>query len=643
MIVAGSECIIFDDTGKTCTVNSFAKSAGSIDDVRIVDVAVAYDCPFSHKSYILLMRNALYVPELKMNLIPPFIMREGGLEVDECPKSQAQVPTVSNHSMYSKDQDLRIHFDLNVTFSCFNTRKPTSSELETCDKVFITLDSASWNPYSEHFSTNERAMLNSEGDLSPPVHKITPLINYDDTSYTPYPGIGMVDMTIDAVIDSALENNISLEGSLEDRHHLDNSIVNNTILGKIHAALGIMALEPEKSSTCPLFTGSINDLENEFSSVVSGVEAMESSGVSPSLLEKIWSISHKEATAVIDSTTQLNRQPNDGLLSRHFSTNDRMLRYKRINSHFFTDTMPVTKTAKSTRGNLYLQFFVSDKGYVAVYALEKKSDFKDALHMFCKDIGVPIALVCDPSGEQTSRAVRKFCHQVGTTLRVLEESTQWANRAELYIGLFKQAIRKDMSKSDSPMVLWDYCAERRALIHNLTPRALFQTDGQSPHQFQFGIQGDISNLCSFDWYDWCYYREEAHHLFPHQKELLGRVLGPSKNEGNEMAQNVLTHTGRVVPRRSVRRLTQAEETMETEKAKRDSFDAKIKTMLGDSMALPDKASTKTYDEFEFDPRNSDDDLPLGWLDDDPMSDDGKPIYEHSASDTLVNAEVLLPQ
>ena len=76
-----------------------------------------------------------------------------------------------------------------------------------------------------------------------------------------------------------------------------------------------------------------------------------------------------------------------------------MLRYKRINSHFFTDTMPVTKTAKSTRGNLYLQFFVSDKGYVAVYALEKKSDFKDALHMFCKDIGVPIALVCDPSGE----------------------------------------------------------------------------------------------------------------------------------------------------------------------------------------------------------------------------------------------------
>ena len=60
--------------------------------------------------------------------------------------------------------------------------------------------------------------------------------------------------------------------------------------------------------------------------------------------------------------------------------------------------------------------------------------------MFCKEIGVPIDLVVDPSGEQTSKAVKKFCHQVGTTLRVLEESTQWANRAELYIGLFKNAI-----------------------------------------------------------------------------------------------------------------------------------------------------------------------------------------------------------
>ena len=135
------------------------------------------------------------------------------------------------------------------------------------------------------------------------------------------------------------------------------------------------------------------------------------------------------------------------------------------------------------------------------------------------------------------------------------------------------------------MVLWDFCAQRRALIHNLAPRNLFQTGKQSLYQYQFGVRGNISNLCSFDWYDWCYYREEGKNLFPMQKELLGRVLGPAKNEGNEMAQNVLSFTGHVLPRRSVRKLTLVEMEKESEKAKRLDFDVKIKSLLGDSNFL----------------------------------------------------------
>ena len=90
--------------------------------------------------------------------------------------------------------------------------------------------------------------------------------------------------------------------------------------------------------------------------------------------------------------------------------------------------MHITKSVKSTKGNLYLQFFVSDKGFVTVYGMEKKSDFKDAVHMFCKEVGVPIALVVGPSGEQTNKAVKKFFNQVGIILHVLEESTQWENQ-----------------------------------------------------------------------------------------------------------------------------------------------------------------------------------------------------------------------
>eukprot|EP00957_Ditylum_brightwellii_P156254 11893015-Ditylum_brightwellii.AAC.1 len=88
MIVAGCGCVIFDTTGQKCTVKSFPKGAGQLDNVPIVDVVMAYDCPYKAKTYLLLMRNALYVPELTTNLLPPFILCEGGILVDECPKSQ---------------------------------------------------------------------------------------------------------------------------------------------------------------------------------------------------------------------------------------------------------------------------------------------------------------------------------------------------------------------------------------------------------------------------------------------------------------------------------------------------------------------------------------------------------------------------
>jgi hypothetical protein len=95
--------------------------------------------------------------------------------------------------------------------------------------------------------------------------------------------------------------------------------------------------------------------------------------------------------------------------------------------------------------------------------------------------------------------------------------------------------------------------ERRALIYNVTSKKLFQLHGSNPHTVTFGTQADISNLCHFGWYEWVYYRDQAA-AFPHQKECLGRCLGPAKNEGNVMANWVLTFDGVVIPRRTIRRL-----------------------------------------------------------------------------------------
>ena len=99
MVVVGNDCTIFDDTGLTCAVNAFTKSAGKLHKVPIVHAVVAYDCTLQAKTFHLLFRNALHIPEINVNLLPPFIVREAGLQLNECPKFQAQDPTKNTHAL----------------------------------------------------------------------------------------------------------------------------------------------------------------------------------------------------------------------------------------------------------------------------------------------------------------------------------------------------------------------------------------------------------------------------------------------------------------------------------------------------------------------------------------------------------------
>ena len=49
-----------------------------------------------------MIRNALYLKEIKIALLPPFIMILDGVEVDECPKLLSTTPSIHNNSVYSK-------------------------------------------------------------------------------------------------------------------------------------------------------------------------------------------------------------------------------------------------------------------------------------------------------------------------------------------------------------------------------------------------------------------------------------------------------------------------------------------------------------------------------------------------------------
>ena len=85
--------------------------------------------------------------------------------------------------------------------------------------------------------------------------------------------------------------------------------------------------------------------------------------------------------------------------------------------------------------------------------MQRRSQVIQAVKQFAKEIGAPEVLVCDRSGEQSNDSLRAYCVDIGTTLRYIEEGTPWANKAELYIGLLKESIRKDLKESNCPLVL----------------------------------------------------------------------------------------------------------------------------------------------------------------------------------------------
>ena len=681
MVVVGRQASIISESGTHAEVKAFSDDCGTLEKIPIVDAAFAYDCPLSAKTYILIVRNALYVRNMEHNLIPPFIMREAGITVNDTPRIHlGNEATHESHSIiFNGDASLRIPLQLRGIFSYFPTRALEKSEIESCDdfeSICLTPEGKEWNPNDSHWEEEEAKYLDPQGNLVwPPPAKKRKLLLDDEK--------GWLDINVsvaqwESAIDSTLEaNDMLFLPEPVDNDWSRNLDHDDPIRAHVCDLTGILdpdllptALEETlRDSKFAMAAGSTvtgnpqdPDRGEVFLDLQAGAtQAMKTGGVSKEHLAKVWRLNEDEARRTLEVTSQLNKQDADSSLSRNFGTNDRMLRYRRLKSTFFMDTFFVTAKAKSVRGYTMMQLFVSDKGFLKVYGMKTQKDIPAAMKLFAKEVGAPDCFVCDPQSNQKSKEVRDFCSQIGTTLKVLEESTQHANRAELYVGLLKESIRKDIRESGSPLRLWCYCAERRSSIFTLTAKNLFQLQGTNPYSATLGEMGDISSLCQFSWYEWVYFRQGSK-AFPYLKEELGRCLGPCKNEGNEMCQWVLQANGFIVPRRTLRRLTAHESapSNEVEARKRSIFDDLIKARFGDSMSLgpEDKALQPTgedddpailgeegsadfdMDSYEF-YEDGHEQTPQP-MEADLVDASGKPINQQSVSDLLLNAELHLP-
>ena len=689
MPVVGRNSYVISDTGRIAEVNPFTPDYNSMQ-VHIVDAAIQYDCPYSGVSYVLVIRNALHVPSMRNNLLPPFILREAGVTVSDTPKIQMEDPTVDHHSIYFPETSFRIPLSLWGMFSYFPSSKPTTAIMREAEEVYLLTPNV-WNPHDDAYAANEENMLDWEGNMiearkrtkillsdikvdamtaasvqvsAVESTKIDELLQRSDKDseeivhpcWKPIPRAGDQVSSVLAGISPILDDQTLYE-RMQARSNLGKFQVS---IGSTNATKSEFLVEDDSSTTSTdddMMVETVEEddeqtLDNLFEHVtkgeidldeimVSAAHASKSKGIDAEHLSKVWRIDLKAAERTLDITSQNSKRTDNPTLSRNYGTNDRMLRYKRIHEYFFMDTFFATKKAgKSSRQNTCCQLFVTDKGFVYVVPMRSKSEVLQALKQFAKEIGAPEAIICDMAGEQTSRDLRKFCNDIGTTLKLLEEGTPWANKAELYIGLIKEAVRKDMKDSNCPLAFWDYCVERRARINNLTAKDIFKLHGTNAHTTLTGEEGDISNLCQYKWYDWCYFREQKE-KFPFNREVLGRVLGPAKGEGNEMAQWILKANGNVVPRRSSRPLKVDELHSLTEIKKREIFDGLIERKWGTSINPPKVSDTENaengFAEYE------DDDETARVVPDieDTVDAKGKMLNQQPAYDKILHSEVSL--
>ena len=717
MICLGKHCTVLRRTGRTVRVNAFADSVGSLNNIPVVDAVVVFDNPYgSGESYFLVMYNALYIPSMSHHLIPPFLLREAGLLVNDMPKIHSHDPDLSTHTIFDPRTKMRIHLKLNGIFSYFKCRAIAPREFEDWSDypvVYASPKGREWDPYDGVYAEEEACFLNHRGELRndrlPSMRERPHLIEVDEdlswhagniqATYMQATTIQEYDEMIEhnfcstqVMNDGTPEEDSRYLGVMDDHiartvGAIDSCLLEDELADALESldiatAYGVAAgsTDTAGSDFNDLF---INDFEAILSAAAGTFSALASgdpAGISADRLSKIWRISEEDAQQTIEQTTQLGRNTANTSLSREFPTNDRALRYKRfIDTVFYSDTMFVTGKAKSTRGYTCVQVFVSDKGFVFCFLMRGISgaEYMAALKAFCKEVGVPDRLVCDPHRTQTSNEVRRFLYEVGTTLRVLERGTQWANLAERFIGLLKSGVRADLRDSNAPMVFWDYCLERRVQIMNLTARSTHKLGGLNPYTATTHAPADISNIATFGWFEWVYCLEDRNsslHKFPHALSVLGRCLGPAKDHGNEMAQWVLKQSGKVVPLRTLRRLHPHElsVTNEVERDKRLLFMNNIRRKFGDAVNLPPAGVVElpTIEE------ETQEDLLENWLEDPnemrgwhqsedgqaetlavlvdealrqyhiPVADicnaQGEPMTDRSLTDLMIGIEVLMP-
>ena len=327
MPAIGINAYILSKIGETVDVAAFTPDYKPIS-VELVDAALKYESPYSGEVKILIIRRGLYVPSMTHNLLPPFMLREVGININEVPKVHVTSPTEEHHAITFHETNFQIPLSLHGTFSYFPTSKPSIQELEDPEDVYV-LTTTIWNPHSDAYVINEESMLGWEGNMR---HEkdhekrvVLEDIPSDDTMMSSLVLCEKEQMVVSShFVDQ--DEDINTVHGFEDENQLYQALNMRNKHRQFAMNIGATSIfdqiyldDDDSQDTSDDDDTSLDNSEDDFDPMeldddtnevlldnfmASTAQAGKSRGVDPKHLSKIWRISHEDAQRTIDVTTQ---------------------------------------------------------------------------------------------------------------------------------------------------------------------------------------------------------------------------------------------------------------------------------------------------------------------------------------------------
>ena len=596
-IVAGSNCVILQYTGKECDVSPYRDDYESITNVPIVHAATAWQSPNTGQTYVLVLHESLWMGDtMQHTLINPNQLRHFGTKVQDNPMSTYPL------SIITEDNEFSMQLFMDGTIVFVETFSPSDHELRTCPHIHLS-SAHPWNPARVKF----------------PKCNITLEEEVGGTRY---------------LSSVSMNGECWMEEVMHDYH-------SDFCLNSINRAIASMKVTHDVTSHNKdnlTRDESIDTGQSDVPLLKTFQSSNRHSDVSPEELSERWGISVATAAKTLKKTTQKFLRSAILPLARRYRT-DRVFTRKTLAGDWSTDTMD--GRCKSLEGNRYAQVFANKAYFSHIYPMDSKSKAGDALRLFCQEFGVPEKLTFDGSKEQTKKGTA-FMKQIRThdiDYHITEPDLHNQNPVEGVIREIRRKWYRIMIRNRVPHEFWDYGMKWVTETMSLTHTSAGGLEGCIPITNVTGETADISEYLDFGFYDEIWYKDNAG-LSPYEP---GRWLGVSQRTGRLMCYHVLTQRGTVISRSTVQRVTNLEKTTASVKDTFIKFDElihdKLKNVhrgyIGDKPNPDDWADLIEDDEDfreEFQKVYNNKDI--------PEADDYTPEV---LEDTYVNMEVVLPR